>query len=729
MTIQSWVAEAPPASVESPYQSVSAEPDARPSGWAKDRAIVLAVFVGYAGLAAGAWGLFDPTLGPAFFYPSAGITVAAFVLSRRALWPAIAGAIALAELAVDILNANPIGLSLVYVVSNVAEPLLGATLVLAWCRGRPDLRRRSDFKAFILGACLAGPALGGLIGGSAKAINGGFPWLSTVSTWASGDALGVLVVAAPILLWADQAHILRRRSWETVGTLMVTGALAVGTYWSAAPEMMFVLPVLAWAAFRLDMLGAALAGAVAAFLSNFMTARGYGVFANYDASPALRLWLNQAYIATITVVAMLIALEAGARLRAVREREAERQERLRLESLSRLAHQLSVALTADDIGHALVGQLVNEFGAHALTMGLLSEDSRRLDCVTMVGFPQPVVDRYAGAGMPMSQSAIATDVVRSGAPVEFHSLADYQRAYPDTCIVADTDDTESIVAWPLSYSGKPFGVLLLLWPGTELLDGSKRSYISAVATMVSQSLVRAKIYADQHARAAVLHSVAQPVAQVHSTALEYRALYRPSDTANGLGGDWYSVMALPDRRTYLAVGDVIGHGLASVEDMARLRTTGDAYAHQGLSPAQILTELNRFASHQIQGEFATNVVAVFDPDDFSLTYGCAGHLPALLRRAETGEVIRLSEPSGAILGPFEDSVYEQRTVQVEPGDVLVMYTDGLVEYHEAGLMAGIAQLEQVLATHEALPDCEALAREVARPPYQDDICLLAVRFG
>ena len=694
-------------------------------------AVVAAVFLAYAVFAVFAWESFDATLGPAFFYPSAGITVAAFILSHRAVWPGIAGAVIVAELAVDALYGNPLGLSIAYAMSNVVEPLVGASLVLAWCGGRPDLRERRQFRAFIVGACLAGPVVGGLIGGTAKAIYGGFPWLPTAATWASGDALGALVVASPILLWTFQAHILRRRPWETAGLLALTAAVSGGTYWSAAPPSMLTLPVLALAAFRLDMLGTALAGAVAALVGNIMTTRGHGLFASYDVSPALQLWLTQAFVAIITVVAMLIAREAGARLRAVREREAERRERLRLESLSRLAHQLSAALSPDDIGRALQAQLLNDAGAGALTMGLLSADGRRLECVTMAGFPEAVVTRYATAGMLMNQRGVATDVVRSGTPVEFHSFAAYREAYPDTGLVGAGHGAESIVGWPLSYGGEPFGVLVLLWPGPGPLDTSQRSYISAVATMVSQALVRAKIYADQHARAAVLRSLAQPVAQVGVVGLEYRALYRPADDVHGLGGDWYSVLALPDGRTYLAVGDVMGHGLSSVEDMAQLRSTGNAYAHRGMSPDQVLTDLNRFAVNQIRGEFATNLVAFFDPGDFTLTYSSAGHLPALLRRARTGEVIRLSEASGPILGPFEDSGYEQSTVPVGPGDVLVMYTDGLVEHHEDGLTAGIDNLEQVVTawSAEALMDCEALAGVAAATPSPDDICLLVVKFG
>lgn len=692
--------------------------------------LFLLIFLTFAAGAVLSWESFGSTEGPSFFYPSAGITVAAMILSRKSLWPAIVAAVVAAEILVDSYYGNPLVLSVAFAVSNVVEPIFGASLALAWCGGRPDLRNRRHFLAFLLAACAVGPLVGGLIGGSSSSILNGLAWLPAVATWWSGDALGVLVIAAPILLWRTQSVIVRQRPWELAGVLLVTGAVSVASFWAEAPPSLLILPVLAWAAFRLDMLGAAMASAVAALLSNIMTTHGWGLFRSSGVGPGAQIILTQAFVATIAVVALLIAQEAGARLRAVQEREVEREERLRLETLSRLAHQLSAALTPADIGEALKEQLLNEAGAKALSLGLISSDGRTLEWVTMSGYPQAVIDNFS-FDLPLSERTVATDTARSGQPIEVSSAQAYAEAYPAKHQWLHDSGAQSVVGWPLSSGGKAVGVLLMVWPDPQPLDTAQLAYISAAATMVSQALVRARIYADEHARAVVLHSLAQPVVHVDVVGLEYRALYQPAEVEQGLGGDWYSVMALPDQRTYLAVGDVVGHGLLSVEDMAQLRSTGDAYAHMGLAPAQLLTELNRFAANQIRGEFASGLVAVFDPHTSLLTYSSAGHLPALLRRAETGEVIRLNSALGALLGPFPDAVYTQSSVSVEPGDVLVMYTDGLVEHQGQDLRMGISHLEQVLAAWPpgALLDCEALARDVAPTPYEDDLCVLIARFG
>ena len=115
---------------------------------------ILAVFLAFALGAVLSWESFGSTVGPSFFYPSAGVTAAALILSRRPLWPAIAAAVIAAEILVDTLYGNPLGLSIAFAASNVIEPIIGASLVLAWCGGPPDLRRRRELFLFMAGAYL-----------------------------------------------------------------------------------------------------------------------------------------------------------------------------------------------------------------------------------------------------------------------------------------------------------------------------------------------------------------------------------------------------------------------------------------------------------------------------------------------------------------------------------------------------------------------------------------------
>ena len=699
--------------------------------WGDSTGLFAVVFLAFGVGAVLSWKSFGSAIGPAFFYPPAGVTVAAMLLARRALWPAVVPAIMAAEILVDTYFGNEFWQAAGFGVANVVEPLVSATLALWWCGRRPNLSRRRDFWIFVASACLIGPLVGGLIGGTVSSIYDRTPWPNTVLNWWAGDSLGVLVVGTPILLWATQSYVVRRRPWETLGVLAATAGLSVVGFWGEAPPSMLILPVLAWAALRLDMLGAALSGAVVAILANVLTSRGYGSFADIPVANGTRVILTQVFVATIVVVALLIAQEASARLSAVREREMERRERMRMESLAGLAQRLSAALTPHDIGEALIAYLLNEAGATSLNLGLLSPDGRDLNWVVMEGYPQAVLDEFGGS-VALRERTVATDAARTGQPVVIHSSSEYADTYPAKAHWVRMSHSQSVVGWPLSSGGAPIGSLLLAWAEPQSLNDAQLAYISAAASMVSQALVRAKVYADEHARAAVLQAAVLPTGPAKAPGLDVCVTYEPADVAQGLGGDWYDVMPLPKNRTYLAVGDVVGHGLPAVEDMAQLRSAGRALAHQGLPPALLLGELNGFTRHASQGKFATMAVAIFDPAEGVLTYCVAGHPPPFLRRGATGEVIRLAEARGPVLGPLHKATYTEEKLRIDPGDILVMYTDGLVERHGIDIEKGMAVAEQIITDWDSetvmSDSCGLLQDELAPRPRSDDVCIVAVRF-
>lgn len=676
------------------------------------------------------WHSFGATVGPAFF-PAAGVTVAAMLLVRRAQWPVVLAAIALAECLIDLYFGEPFPQILGHVLANWLVPVVGATVVLRWCKGRPDLPRRRDLTAFLVGACLIGPLAGGMLGGWATSWDGEATWLANALYWAFGDALGVLVVATPILLWRDQFHILAARRAETAGVLVATAALSATAFSLGAPPAMLILPVLAWAAFRLNMIGAALAGVVIATLVNLMTRYGFGIFVDVDLAVPTRLALTQLFLAVILVVALLIAQEVAGRTAAVQARESERRERLRLEGIAGLAQRLSAALTPEDIGRAVVDRVLTEAGAAAVNLGLLSSDGRTLEWVVMEGYPPAVSAEYAG-GVAVAERTVATDTTRTGRPVVIRSAVEYGHRYPEKAHWVRISGAESVVGWPLTDGGTAIGALLLVWREPQSLDAAQLAYGSAVAAMVSQALVRAQVYADEDARATVLQAAVLPDSPAEVPGLELSVVYQPADVFRGLGGDWYDTLLLPDGRTYLAVGDVVGHGLPAVEDMAQLRSAGRALAHQGFSPGRVLTELNSFTRKASQGRFATMAVAMVEPDGETLAYASAGHPPSLLRRARTGEVVRLDATSGPVLGPVPGATFPDAAVTVERGDILVMYTDGLVERRGLDIDEGIARAAQMVADwgpDASLNDvCGQLPEILAPRPRADDVCLLAVRF-
>ncbi|AQT80967.1 serine/threonine protein phosphatase [Mycolicibacterium litorale] len=690
-------------------------------GW-----IVLAYLAG----AVLSWQAFGAGIGAAFF-PSAGVTVAAMLLTRKSLWPPIVAAIVVVELAVDLRYGTSLARAAGFAVANSVEPLVGASLVRAWCKGPPDLRRRPDLARFVAGAVVLGPLAGGLIGGLLSAVDGHSRWPSAVLHWWAGDGVGVLVIGAPILLWPLQSHIVRRRWPETALVLLGTAVLSLSAFWFGIPPALLLLPVMAWAALRLDMIGACLSGAVLAFTANVMTDAGRGTFADLPMATPGRLAITQAFIAVVVLVAMLTAQEAAGRVTAVRQREAEQRERARLETLANLGQLLSGAFTQSQIGDAVVGQVINDAGAQALTVGLVTTDGTGLDWVTMGGYPDSVVDRFAG-GLEITAPTAATEAVRTGQPVVVRTLAEYRRRYPDNARWMVASGSASLVSWPLTAGGDAIGVLVLSWREPQPLDTAQLAYTSAVATMIGQALVRARVYADEHARAAVLQAAVLPSSPAPIEGVDVAVSYEPADVVQGLGGDWYDALALPHGRMYFAVGDVVGHGLPAVEDMAQLRSAGRALALQGLSPAQLLVELNTFTRYASNGKFATMGVAVLDPAEGILAYASAGHPPPLLRRCAGGGVIRLSGAHGPVLGPLDDAFYTQGHIEIHDGDIVVMYTDGLVERRGQDIETGLERAQGLVGQwsgEESLPAaCRQLTQVLAPTPRNDDVCVVAVRF-
>jgi serine phosphatase RsbU (regulator of sigma subunit)/integral membrane sensor domain MASE1 len=691
--------------------------------------LFVVVALAYAAGAFLSWQSFGAGAGPAFF-PPAGVTVAAMLLTPRPRWGVIVMAIFAAELAVDLYYGVGVGSATGFALANSVEPAVGASLAWTMCKGPPDLRGRADLARFVVAACLAGPLVGGVIGGAVSAASNGAPWSTAALHWWAGDGIGVLVVGAPILLWSRQSHLLRARLAETVAVVAVAAGLSLTAFWWQAPPTLLLLPVMAWAAFRLDVIGAAVAGAAIAFTLNYATGSGRGLFTELHLAEPGRLAVTQVFIAVIVLVAMLIAQEAAGRVAAVRRGDAERRERDRLETLAQLAQRLSAALTPDQIGDAVVTQLTDDAGAQAVALGLLTPDGTRIKWVTSAGYPQAAHDRLA-EGIPLDDHTAATEAVRTVRPIVIGDSAEYQRRYPDYGDMMAVTGAEALVNWPLSSGDKPIGVLGLMWTRPQPLDSAQLAYVSAVATMVGQALVRAQAYADEHAKAAVLQSAVLPTDPADIADLDLAVSYEMADVVHGLGGDWYDVMSLSEQRTYLAVGDVVGHGLAAVEDMAQLRSAARALALQGLPPARLLAELNKFTSHTSHGRFATMAVAIFDPLSGALSYALAGHPPPLLRRSRDGIVVRLVDAEGPVLGPIRGAVYTEGRVTLEPGDILAMYTDGLVERSGRDIETGISHAERLLASWDSetvlAQGCRQLTETLSSPPRHDDVCVLAVR--
>ena len=178
------------------------------------------------------------------------------------------------------------------------------------------------------------------------------------------------------------------------------------------------------------------------------------------------------------------------------------------------------------------------------------------------------------------------------------------------------------------------------------------------------------------------------------------------------------------------MGDVVGHGIAAAEDMTQLRNAGRALAIAGYQPASLLAQLGQITAAATAGRFATMAAAIIDPDGSIVTYASAGHPPVLIRRAKTGAVEIPLPARGPALGMMDRVTYPQHQTPFEPGDVMLMYTDGLIERRGEDPQDGISRVEQQLqAWQPGTPldgFCAHLVDTLAVSPQPDDMCVLAV---
>ncbi|MFH7595742.1 SpoIIE family protein phosphatase [Streptomyces racemochromogenes] len=192
------------------------------------------------------------------------------------------------------------------------------------------------------------------------------------------------------------------------------------------------------------------------------------------------------------------------------------------------------------------------------------------------------------------------------------------------------------------------------------------------------------------------HAIMPQHHHVEAPGLRVAVRYRPAETESLVGGDWYDALVLPSGLIMLSVGDVAGHGIEAATGMVVLRNALRGLAVTGAGPAQLMSWLNTVTHHLAQQVTATAVCGLFDPRTRVMRWARAGHLPPVHVRKGEAQAFPLID--GLLLGALPDVTYAEQEVRLEPGDTLLMYTDGLVERRDVSVQDSLAQLLDAVAT-------------------------------
>jgi sigma-B regulation protein RsbU (phosphoserine phosphatase) len=220
------------------------------------------------------------------------------------------------------------------------------------------------------------------------------------------------------------------------------------------------------------------------------------------------------------------------------------------------------------------------------------------------------------------------------------------------------------------------------------------------------------------------------------------------DPARMVSGDYYDYQLLGPTKVSVVVGDVAGKGISAALLMATVQssfrsqlrssleyaaTSGGGSSPVAISTAHLVSSLNQqLHAHTAPEKFSTLFFGIYDEPSRTLSYTNAGHLPPILIR--TGSCRRLNV-NGMVVGAFAQATYDSSELRLEPGDLLVFFTDGITEPEDAyGEMFGEDRLTDLLIKNAALDDTE-LVRLIVRSvrqwtgsaELQDDMTLLLIR--
>lgn len=289
---------------------------------------------------------------------------------------------------------------------------------------------------------------------------------------------------------------------------------------------------------------------------------------------------------------------------------------------------------------------------------------------------------------------------------------------------------EAIVA-PLQGRGSVLGLMAVIEPGERVAAEESGLLLESTARRVGLAMDHARLTAGEHALAETLQRAMLPDLD-HIDSLDVWTYYSPNAEHAQVGGDWYDVVHLGEDVIGAVVGDVVGHDVEAAAAMGQLRSVLRTFASELHDPGTVLSRLDGMVESMRIRRPASLVYTTLQPSqvrpgDWTLRYSSAGHLPGLLVSA--GEVTEMSEARGRLMG-FGDGDRSTAELSLEPGDVLVLYTDGLVERRNRPVHDGVARLREILLAAAGEKDAagvgEQVLRQFAAPP-EDDIAVVVIR--
>jgi PAS domain S-box-containing protein len=409
-----------------------------------------------------------------------------------------------------------------------------------------------------------------------------------------------------------------------------------------------------------------------------------------------------------------IAEWVGACTDVTSQREAEEMRHRLTDQLSAAALrtarlQQATAMLAEALDVEQVVEVITEVGRTAIgalrsAVALLEDDKLGLRVVNPSGLA-PTGSDGTGVRLTLDTPSVMTRAIATRRPVLIADPEELRKQFEPDAVAGDaangasgrgldTGDEQAWVGLPLLAAGMPLGALRFSFRTPRTILEEERVFLEALAGQCALAVERAEMYEKEHTAAVTLQRSLLPDELPSVRGLVLDAKYLPRSTE--VGGDWYDVFRLPDRRLAVTVGDVMGKGLLAAAGMGRVRNALRALALTDPRPAAVLAGLDRlFTATEREEQVTTITYLVIDPETGEGQAGNAGHPPTLLLTPGALPVLDGAE-AGTPLGWA--SPRRQHAFRLPPGSTAVFYSDGLVENRRRGLDAGLDELVRVAAS-------------------------------
>lgn len=397
----------------------------------------------------------------------------------------------------------------------------------------------------------------------------------------------------------------------------------------------------------------------------------------------------------------------------------------RLRSLRTLARRLVDASELPAIAHALMDSGIATAGA--VGGSLMVVDGTRLSMVTHREMSDEVIADWDEFTLRPGVDPIS-DALVDRRPRFYESRSRLLTEYPHLGATLDSVDHEGWAVIPMLHGAVPVGALGMVYDAPTTFREADRLLLEMIGDLATQALTRVLASAEQRRS---LESLGRALLNLDLETLpgvRTAALHRPATITSEAGGDWYDATMIDERRLLFVIGDVAHHGAAAVGEMGRARAIVLTHALQGASPRRIAARSSA-TLRRLSDTFTTTCIATYERAGHRLTWTSAGHpYPVLLRSGQPPEF--LVGTHGPPLGVADDIEYEMGQVGLEIGDVVVFYSDGLIERRTHDIDSDLARLLDACTEEETtsvadLPNA-LVERLHTTTAHDDDIAILAV---